>query len=157
MEDVLRAVLLPYVVGSPMLVHFYLMAALLMHNQVMQAEQRTATQHADHYTISPCPYLPMELCMRSCTICNNCAFVCMFCSAAGGVTASKHVRELHTLQEFDDFVKGQEDRVLTVVDVSVSGAAPCIQIFPAVLALARSFQGYAAFGRYVEDVCAQGA
>jgi thioredoxin-like negative regulator of GroEL len=61
------------------------------------------------------------------------------------------VTELHTPQEFKAFLNGQEERVLTVVDVSVSSAAPCIQIFPAVLALARSFKGYAAFGRLMGD------
>lgn len=43
------------------------------------------------------------------------------------------------------------NQVLTVVDISLSDAAPCIHIYPAVLALARSFQGYAAFGRVVAD------
>jgi hypothetical protein len=41
----------------------------------------------------------------------------------------------------------EEDRVLSVVDVSTSGATPCIHVFPAVVALARSFAGYARFAR----------
>lgn len=72
-------------------------------------------------------------------------------SAAGGVTASEHVTELHSQQDLDSFVNGQEEKVLTVVNVSVSSAAPCIHIFPAVLALARSFKGYANFGRLLGD------
>ena len=43
-------------------------------------------------------------------------------------------------------------QVLTVVDVSLQNAAPCIRIFAAVLALARSFQGYARFARLLGDV-----
>jgi hypothetical protein len=69
------------------------------------------------------------------------------CSAAGGVKGSEHVTELHSREDLDRFVSSQEERVLTVVNLSISSADPCIHIFPAVLALARSFKGYAAFGR----------
>lgn len=68
-------------------------------------------------------------------------------AAAGGVHASDFVAELHSQQDMDAFVNGQEEQVLTVVDVSLKAASPCIHIFPAVLALARSFKGYATFGR----------
>jgi hypothetical protein len=68
-------------------------------------------------------------------------------SAGGGVHASDFVTELHNQADVDRFVAQQDDKVLTVIDVSVSNAAPCIHIFPAVLALARSFKGFAAFGR----------
>jgi hypothetical protein len=68
-------------------------------------------------------------------------------SAAGGVKGSEHVTELHSREDLDRFVASQEERVLTVVNLSISSADPCIHIFPAVLALARSFKGYAAFGR----------
>lgn len=61
--------------------------------------------------------------------------------------ASDYVTDLHNQADVDRFVSQQDERVLTVIDVSVSSAAPCIHIFPAVLALARSFKGYAAFGR----------
>lgn len=69
------------------------------------------------------------------------------CSAAGGVKGSEHVTELHSREDLDRFVSSQEEKVLTVVNLSISSADPCIHIFPAVLALARSFKGYAAFGR----------
>jgi hypothetical protein len=69
------------------------------------------------------------------------------CSAAGGVHASDYVTELHSQADLDKFVNQQDDKVITVINVSVSNAAPCIHIFPAVLALARSFKGFAAFGR----------
>ncbi|KAI8476189.1 MAG: hypothetical protein J3K34DRAFT_382349 [Monoraphidium minutum] len=72
-------------------------------------------------------------------------------SAAGGVQASDHVVELAGEEDMQRFVESQSDSVLTVVDVSVTDAAPCIHVFPAVLALARSFKGYAAFGRVVAD------
>jgi hypothetical protein len=71
----------------------------------------------------------------------------VLCSAAGGVKGSEHVTELHSREDLDRFVSSQEERVLTVVNLSISSADPCIHIFPAVLALARSFKGYAAFGR----------
>eukprot|EP00882_Tetradesmus_deserticola_P001349 GHRQ01001460.1.p1 GENE.GHRQ01001460.1~~GHRQ01001460.1.p1 ORF type:complete len:332 (+),score=120.08 GHRQ01001460.1:133-1128(+) len=72
-------------------------------------------------------------------------------SAAGGVKGSEHVTELHSREDLVSFVSSQEERVLTVVNLSISGADPCIHIFPAVLALARSFKGYAAFGRLMGD------
>ncbi len=49
-------------------------------------------------------------------------------------------QDLTSKDELRRFVEGQDDKVLTVVNVSVSAAAPCIRIFPAVLALARNFQ-----------------
>eukprot|EP00775_Hariotina_reticulata_P006991 gene6991-7205_t len=76
-------------------------------------------------------------------------------SAAGGVQASEHVKELHSQSDLDQFINSQEEQVLTVVDVGISNADPCIHIFPAVLALARSFKGYAAFGRLNGDENAQ--
>jgi thioredoxin-like negative regulator of GroEL len=45
--------------------------------------------------------------------------------------------------------------VLCVVDVCLTSAAPCVHIFPAVLALARSFGGYAAFARVLGDESAE--
>lgn len=42
-------------------------------------------------------------------------------------------------------------QVLTIVDVSLQSAAPCIHIFAAVLALARSFKGFASFARLLGD------
>jgi hypothetical protein len=72
-------------------------------------------------------------------------------SAAGGVQASDFVTELHSEEEMQAFIASQSDSVLTVVDICLSDAAPCIRVYPAVLALARSFKGYAAFGRVVAD------
>lgn len=37
-------------------------------------------------------------------------------------------------------MEGQDDRVLTVLNLSLLSAAGCIHIFPAILALARNFQ-----------------
>ncbi|KIZ03161.1 hypothetical protein MNEG_4795 [Monoraphidium neglectum] len=72
-------------------------------------------------------------------------------SAAGGVQAGDFVTELHSEEEMQAFIASQSDSVLTVVDICLSDAAPCIRVYPAVLALARSFKGYAAFGRVVAD------
>ena len=76
--------------------------------------------------------------------------------AAGGVQASNFVAELHNERDLDAFVNGQDEKVLTVVDVSLSNANPCIHIYPAVVALARSFKGYAVFGRCGMGRCGQG-
>lgn len=72
-------------------------------------------------------------------------------SAAGGIHASDYVKELHSDAEMQQFLGNQPEEVLTVVGVCVSDASPCIRIFPAVVALARSFKGYATFGRLNGD------
>ena len=77
-------------------------------------------------------------------------------AAAGGVRAQNHVAELRGEADVRAFVASQPDSVLTVVDVSTSADAPCIRVFPAVLALARSFEGYAAFGRVLADASDEG-
>jgi hypothetical protein len=72
-------------------------------------------------------------------------------TAANNEKASAHVRDLRSRADLEAFVAAADDRVLTVVDVSLSDAAPCVHIFPAVLALARNFVGYAAFARLMGD------
>eukprot|EP00884_Botryococcus_braunii_P011284 jgi/Botrbrau1/20156/Bobra.0173s0057.1 len=68
-------------------------------------------------------------------------------TAADGLKPSDFVKELSSREQLRQYVEGQSDRVLTVLDVSLMSAAGCIHIFPAVLALARNFQGFATFGR----------
>jgi len=73
-------------------------------------------------------------------------------SAANGVKASDHVKEIRTRQDFRDFVTAEEDdTLLKVVTVTLQSAAPCLHIFPAVLALARNFTGFAEFSRLQGD------
>lgn len=61
-------------------------------------------------------------------------------TAANNEKASTFVQELHTKEDLHRFVRAQERDVLTVVNVSMTICDPCIQIYPAVLALAKSFQ-----------------
>lgn len=83
--------------------------------------------------------------------------VLFFGGAAGdGVRAGDHVAELRGEEDVRMFVESQPDGVLTVIDVSTSSAGPCIRVFPAVLALARSFKGFAAFGRVLADASDEG-
>ena len=59
-----------------------------------------------------------------------------------------HAQELASQEDLDAFVnKTQDDRVLTVVAVTATGVSACVHVFPAVVALAKSFDGYAVFGR----------
>lgn len=44
-----------------------------------------------------------------------------------------------------------DPKVLTVLKVGLTGAKPCLKIFPTVVALAKAFDGYASFGRLVSD------
>jgi hypothetical protein len=66
-------------------------------------------------------------------------------AAADGEKASTYVEELDTREDFERFINAQTDDVLTVVDVSCSNT-PCIRVFPAIMALAKNFQGCAAGG-----------
>ncbi|KAI7836427.1 hypothetical protein COHA_009727, partial [Chlorella ohadii] len=72
-------------------------------------------------------------------------------TAGNNVKASQYVTDLTSDEQLAAFITSQPDRVLTVVNVSLLSAAPCVHIFPAVLALATNFQGYAAFARLLGD------
>ena len=65
--------------------------------------------------------------------------------------ASDFVTYLHSQEDFDKFINGQPSDVLTVVDVSLQNAGACVRIFPAVLALAKNFTGFAHFARIIAD------
>lgn len=65
--------------------------------------------------------------------------------------ASQYITDIHNKQDLDTFLSKQDDNVLTVLDVSLRNAGPCIHIFPAVLALAKNFTGYAHFARLIGD------
>jgi len=73
-------------------------------------------------------------------------------TAANNEKASSYVRDIHSRADFDNFMESSPPKELVVVDLSLSDAAPCVHVFPAVLALARSFQGgYASFARLMGD------
>jgi len=72
-------------------------------------------------------------------------------TAAGNEKASTYIKDIRSSADLQDFLAAQDDNVLSVVDVSLTDAAPCVHIFPAVLALARNFVGYAAFARLMGD------
>ena len=60
------------------------------------------------------------------------------------------MQEITSSSQLDTFVQSQPENVLTVVNIS-SNATPCVRVFPAVLALAKNFVGYAAFGRLLYE------
>ncbi|KAL6758241.1 plastidic thioredoxin-like protein [Haematococcus lacustris] len=73
-------------------------------------------------------------------------------SAANGVHVNDHVADLVTRQALDQFVaQGLDDASLRVVNVATRICQPCIKVFPAVLALARNFQGLVQFARFLGD------
>lgn len=71
--------------------------------------------------------------------------------AAHGLKASDHVQDLHSKEQLNSFINRQPSNVLTVVDVSLQNSKACIRIFPAVLALAKNFTGFAHFARIIAD------
>ena len=62
-------------------------------------------------------------------------------TAARGEKASTYVQELTSRAELEAYISSQGPDVLTVVDVSLNNADPCIHVFPAVLALAKNMEG----------------
>ncbi len=66
--------------------------------------------------------------------------------------AARAAQELASRGYLDAFVNGARDeRVLTVVAVTATSVGACVRVFPAVVALAKSFAGYATFGRLLYD------
>ncbi|KAK9822253.1 hypothetical protein WJX81_007291 [Elliptochloris bilobata] len=66
--------------------------------------------------------------------------------------SDQQVQELTSRADLDAFVNAARDeRVLTVVAVTATGVRACVRVFPAVVALAKSFAGYAVFGRLLYD------
>jgi hypothetical protein len=73
-------------------------------------------------------------------------------TAANNEKASFYIQDIHSRADLDKVIASAAPNELVVVDVSLTDAAPCVHVFPAVLALARSFQGgYASFARLMGD------
>ncbi|KAG2482385.1 hypothetical protein HYH03_018681 [Edaphochlamys debaryana] len=73
-------------------------------------------------------------------------------AGSGGVQPSTLVAEVTSRASLDAFLNANPDpKVLNVLQVALTNAGPCIKVFPAVVALARSFQGYASFARLIGD------
>ena len=65
--------------------------------------------------------------------------------------ASDFVEEVRSRAELDRWLAKQGEKELSVLNVSLMGATPCVHIFPAVLALAKNMAGYASFARLLAD------
>jgi len=75
-------------------------------------------------------------------------------AAAGGEKASEHVADVTDAASLETWLSAIPQKELAVLFVSSSNADACVRIFPAVLALARNFGGYARFARLVSDASA---
>ena len=71
--------------------------------------------------------------------------------AGNGIKASDFITYLHSKEDLQKFVNSQPTNILTIVDVSLQNARACVHIFPAVLALAKNFTGFAHFARIIAD------
>lgn len=71
--------------------------------------------------------------------------------AANNVRASDHVEEIASRAELDTWLAKTSEHELSVLNISLRSATPCVHIFPAVLALAKNMVGYAAFSRLMAD------
>ena len=73
---------------------------------------------------------------------------------AEGQKAGQFVKELKSVKEVEDFAAGSVgDKVLRVVAVSKMTSSPCLHMYPAVIALAKNFAGFASFARILVDDC----
>jgi hypothetical protein len=72
-------------------------------------------------------------------------------TAANNVKASDHVHEVTTRAQLEGWLALAQEKELSVLDVSLTSATPCVHIFPAVLALAKNMVGYASFARLLAD------
>ena len=72
-------------------------------------------------------------------------------TAANNVKASDHVHEVTTRGQLDAWLALAQEKELSVLDVSLTSATPCVHIFPAVLALAKNMVGFASFARLMAD------
>lgn len=76
---------------------------------------------------------------------------------ADGASSTDYVPDISNAAQLQDFVNGHGsndsggENALRVLDVSLSDGTGCIKVFPAVVALAKSFQGYASFARLLGD------
>jgi len=71
-------------------------------------------------------------------------------TAAGGEDATNYIKDLHSQAELDAWLASQPPGTLSVLDFATS-CKPCMKVFPAVLALAKNFQGYVSFARILGD------
>ena len=60
-------------------------------------------------------------------------------------------QEVASREDLEAFVNKAADNVLTVVAVTATSVSACVHVFPAVVALSKSFAGYAVFGRLLYD------
>ena len=72
-------------------------------------------------------------------------------AGAGGQHPSDFIQEIKSKADLEKWTSGLDGKVLGVLDVSISGAAACVHIFPTVVVLARQFKGFASFARLMGD------
>eukprot|EP00198_Chlamydomonas_reinhardtii_P003490 XP_001692826.1 plastidic thioredoxin-like protein [Chlamydomonas reinhardtii] len=74
-------------------------------------------------------------------------------TTSGGEAPSSLVADITSRAGLQQFLGAASDpKVLQVLNVALTSAGPCIKVFPAVVALSRTFKGFATFGRLVGDV-----
>jgi len=75
-----------------------------------------------------------------------------------GDEVDNYVSEIRSKSDFEAAVcESEKSNELLVIDVSSASATPCLNIFPAVVSLARAFQGVVKFARIIVDLNAETA
>ena len=106
-------------------------------------------------------WLTSNLCCRAFTIAYSVGAVAASIAMSGNVSACAPAnkvaepgcayQELASREDLDAFVNKADERVLTVVAVTATRVSACVHVFPAVVALSKSFAGFAVFGRLLYD------
>lgn len=68
-----------------------------------------------------------------------------------GEAVGQQIHQIYTAEDYFRFINHQPSNVLTLVNVSLMTASPCIRLYPALAALAKSFQGCVAMSRVIGD------
>jgi thioredoxin-like negative regulator of GroEL len=72
-------------------------------------------------------------------------------AGAGGSHPSDFITEITNKADMEKWNASLDDKVLGVLDISMSNAAACVHIYPTVVVLARQFKGFASFARLIGD------
>lgn len=72
-------------------------------------------------------------------------------AGAGGSHPSDFITDINSQADLDKWTASLDDKVLGVLDISITNAAACVHIYPTVVVLARQFKGFASFGRLIGD------
>ncbi|GAX85789.1 hypothetical protein CEUSTIGMA_g13204.t1 [Chlamydomonas eustigma] len=70
---------------------------------------------------------------------------------AEGQKAGSYVKEIKNLDDATQFTQAGDELILQVLVLAKTTSTPCMHMYPAVVALAQNFKGFASFARLIVD------